>query len=138
MPAARSLDARVALRAPLPFAARAGHCGPPLPKVSLRSRRDARAARRDGALGLTLDPQLMRDLTVLISSSVAGGMLLEAVKQPVINGYFIAGSVVGPGGLKLIKARRRARPRRASLPSGPLRSAPAALRSVPLVSPAPA
>ena len=46
----------------------------------------------------------MRDLTVLISSSVAGGMLLEAVKQPVINGYFIAGSVVGPGGLKLIKA----------------------------------
>ena len=48
----------------------------------------------------------MRDLTVLISSSVAGGMLLEAVKQPVINGYFIAGSVVGPGGLKLIKARR--------------------------------
>ena len=61
---------------------------------------------RDGALGLTLDPQLMRDLTVLISSSVAGGMLLEAVKQPVINGYFIAGSVVGPGGLQLIKARR--------------------------------
>lgn len=61
---------------------------------------------RDGALGLTLDPQLMRDLTVLISSSVAGGMLLEAVKQPVINGYFIAGSVVGPGGLKLIKVRR--------------------------------
>ena len=60
---------------------------------------------RDGALGLTLDPQLMRDLTVLISSSVAGGMLLEAVKQPVINGYFIAGSVVGPGGLQLIKAR---------------------------------
>ena len=47
----------------------------------------------------------MRDLTVLISSSVAGGMLLEAVKQPVINGYFIAGSVVGPGGLQLIKAR---------------------------------
>lgn len=61
---------------------------------------------RDGALGLTLDPQLMRDLTVLISSSVAGGMLLEAVKQPVINGYFIAGSVVGPGGLQLIKACR--------------------------------
>ncbi|KAK9833979.1 hypothetical protein WJX81_000500 [Elliptochloris bilobata] len=58
---------------------------------------------KDGALGLTLDPQLMRDLTVLISSSVAGGMLLEAVKQPVINGYFIAGSVVGPGGLQLIK-----------------------------------
>lgn len=31
------------------------------------------------------------------------GMALEAVKQPVINGYFIAGSLVGPGGAGLIK-----------------------------------
>ncbi len=54
-------------------------------------------------MGLTLDPQLIRDLTVLITSSTLGGMLLEAVRQPVINGYFIAGSLVGPGGLKLIK-----------------------------------
>ncbi len=61
------------------------------------------AGRRDGAMGLTLDPQLIRDLTVLITSSTIGGMLLESLKQPVINGYFIAGSVVGPGGLKLIK-----------------------------------
>lgn len=30
-------------------------------------------------------------------------MALEAVKQPVINGYFIAGSLVGPGGAGLIK-----------------------------------
>ena len=54
-------------------------------------------------MGLTLDPQLVRDLTLLITSSGFGGMLMEAVKQPVINGYFIAGSFVGPGGLKLIK-----------------------------------
>lgn len=54
-------------------------------------------------MGLTLDPQLIRDLTVLITSSTLGGMLLEALRQPIINGYFIAGSVVGPGGLKLIK-----------------------------------
>ena len=33
----------------------------------------------------------------------AMGMVLEAVRQPVINGYLIAGSIVGPGGLKLIK-----------------------------------
>ncbi|CAL8461875.1 g1406 [Coccomyxa elongata] len=58
---------------------------------------------KDGAMGLTLDPQLIRDLTVLITSSTLGGMLLEALRQPIINGYFIAGSVVGPGGLKLIK-----------------------------------
>ena len=54
-------------------------------------------------MGLTLDPQLVRDLTVLITSSTAGGMILEALRQPVINGYFLAGSVVGPGGFKLIK-----------------------------------
>ena len=54
-------------------------------------------------MGLTLDPQLIRDLTVLITSSTLGGMLMESLKQPVINGYFIAGSVVGPGGFKLIK-----------------------------------
>ena len=54
-------------------------------------------------MGLTLDPQLIRDLTVLITSSTVGGMFMEALRQPVINGYFIAGSVVGPGGLRLVK-----------------------------------
>lgn len=34
-------------------------------------------------------------------------MALEAVKQPVINGYFIAGSLVGPGGAGLIKVTKR-------------------------------
>lgn len=58
---------------------------------------------KDSSVGLTLDPQLIRDLTVLITSSTVGGMLLEALRQPVINGFFIAGSAVGPGGLKLIK-----------------------------------
>ncbi len=33
-------------------------------------------------------------------------MALEAVKQPVINGYFIAGSLVGPGGAGLIKVTK--------------------------------
>ena len=58
---------------------------------------------RDSQMGLTLDPQLVRDLTVLITSSTAGGMVLEMLRQPVINGYFLAGSVVGPGGFKLVK-----------------------------------
>lgn len=58
---------------------------------------------KSSSLGLTLDPQLIRDLTVLITSSTVAGMALEAVKQPVINGYFIAGSLVGPGGAGLIK-----------------------------------
>lgn len=58
-------------------------------------------------MGLTLDPQLIRDLTVLITSSTVGGMIMEALRQPVINGYFIAGSVVGPGGLRLVKVGLR-------------------------------
>lgn len=61
-------------------------------------------------MGLTLDPQLIRDLTVLITSSTTGGMLLEALRQPVINGYFLAGSVVGPGGFRLVKVPRTQKP----------------------------
>lgn len=38
------------------------------------------------------------------------GMALEAVKQPVINGYFIAGSLVGPGGAGLIKVNHTLTP----------------------------
>ena len=30
--------------------------------------------------------------------------MMEAIKQPVINGYFMAGSFVGPGGLQMVKA----------------------------------
>lgn len=54
-------------------------------------------------MGLILDPQLIRDLSVLITSSTIGGLAMEFFKQPTINGFFIAGSVVGPGGLKLVK-----------------------------------
>lgn len=31
------------------------------------------------------------------------GILFESLKQPVINGYLVAGAIVGPGGLQLIK-----------------------------------
>jgi len=43
-------------------------------------------------------------------------MALEAVKQPVINGYFIAGSLVGPGGAGLIKVSSSFAPDSSSLP----------------------
>jgi Kef-type K+ transport system membrane component KefB len=57
----------------------------------------------EGSMGLTLDPQLIRDLGVLIGVCAVGGLAMEAVRQPTINGYFLAGSAVGPGGLKWIK-----------------------------------
>lgn len=54
-------------------------------------------------MSLTLDYQFVRDLTVLVCASAMGGFLMELVGQPTINGYFIAGSLIGPGGLNLVK-----------------------------------
>jgi monovalent cation:H+ antiporter-2, CPA2 family len=39
---------------------------------------------------------------VLTASSVFGA-LFEYIKQPVLNGYILAGSLVGPDGLALVK-----------------------------------
>ena len=47
-------------------------------------------------------------------------MALEALRQPVINGYFIAGSVVGPGGFKLIKVTPEPIPVKPSYAIAPL------------------
>eukprot|EP00889_Picochlorum_renovo_P001812 jgi/Picre1/28842/NNA_004239.t1 len=57
----------------------------------------------EGSLGLTLDPQLIRDMSLLIVMSAAAGQFMAAIGQPTINGYFLAGSVMGPGGLGLAK-----------------------------------
>ena len=57
----------------------------------------------EGSMGLTLDPRLIRDLGVLIAACAVLGLAMEMVRQPTINGYFVAGSLVGPGGLKWIK-----------------------------------
>ncbi|WIA16636.1 hypothetical protein OEZ85_013299 [Tetradesmus obliquus] len=58
---------------------------------------------KEGVATLTLDPQLIQDLTFLFASAAVMGMLFEGIKQPVINGYLVAGAIVGPGGLQLIK-----------------------------------
>lgn len=57
----------------------------------------------EGSLGLTIDPQLIRDMSLLIVVSAAAGLLMAAIGQPTINGYFLAGSFIGPGGLGLTK-----------------------------------
>jgi Kef-type K+ transport system membrane component KefB len=51
-----------------------------------------------GAMGITLDPQLIRDLGTLIACCALAAVASEAAGQPAINGYFIAGSLLGPGG----------------------------------------
>mmetsp|Transcript_10713 Transcript_10713/g.29780 ORF Transcript_10713/g.29780 Transcript_10713/m.29780 type:complete len:605 (+) Transcript_10713:68-1882(+) len=57
----------------------------------------------EGSMGLTLDPQLIRDMSLLIITSALAGQLMAALGQPTINGYFMAGSLLGQGGFGLAK-----------------------------------
>lgn len=52
---------------------------------------------------LMLDPLLIQDLTFMLIAASLLGMLFESCKQPVINGYLVAGALVGPNGFGLIK-----------------------------------
>eukprot|EP00210_Caulerpa_lentillifera_P001243 g1199.t1 len=52
---------------------------------------------------VTLDPVFIQDLTILYTSAAIMGLIFECFGQPVINGYFVAGSIVGTGGFMLIK-----------------------------------
>ena len=49
------------------------------------------------------DFRLIIDLVSVLAAAAAGGLLAALLKQPVLLGYLIAGVVVGPTGLGLIK-----------------------------------
>ncbi|KAL1319215.1 hypothetical protein AAHE18_15G262400 [Arachis hypogaea] len=51
---------------------------------------------------LQVDLRLISDLVVLIVSAAIGGIIFSCLGQPVIVGYLLAGSLIGPGGLKFI------------------------------------
>jgi len=51
---------------------------------------------------LQLDLRLIKDLVVIIVSATGGGIIFSCLGQPVIVGYLLAGSLVGPGGLNFI------------------------------------
>ncbi|KAG1346659.1 putative K(+) efflux antiporter 4 [Cocos nucifera] len=51
---------------------------------------------------LQLDLRLISDLVVVIVSATCGGIAFACLGQPVITGYLLAGSVIGPGGLKFV------------------------------------
>jgi hypothetical protein len=57
---------------------------------------------KNGAMELQQDLQFIADIVVMIVASAAGGLLFAAMGQPVITGYLLAGSLVGPGGFGLI------------------------------------
>ncbi|KAF2311794.1 hypothetical protein GH714_026754 [Hevea brasiliensis] len=46
--------------------------------------------------------KLISDLVVVIVSAAIGGIVFSCLGQPVIVGYLLAGSIIGPGGLKFI------------------------------------
>ena len=49
------------------------------------------------------DFRLILDLVTVLAAAAAGGLLAALLKQPVLLGYLIAGIIVGPTGLGLIK-----------------------------------
>ncbi|KAJ7975593.1 K(+) efflux antiporter [Quillaja saponaria] len=51
---------------------------------------------------LQVDLRLISDLVVAIVSAAIGGIIFSCLGQPVIVGYLLAGSLIGPGGLKFI------------------------------------
>ncbi|KAK4388756.1 K(+) efflux antiporter 4 [Sesamum angolense] len=51
---------------------------------------------------LQLDLRLISDLVVVIVSATGGGIAFACAGQPVLTGYLLAGSIVGPGGLNVI------------------------------------
>ncbi|KAI3471074.1 hypothetical protein Pfo_027737 [Paulownia fortunei] len=50
----------------------------------------------------TKEAKLISDLVVVIVSAATGGIIFSCLGQPVIVGYLLAGSIIGPGGLKFI------------------------------------
>ncbi|KAF2285151.1 hypothetical protein GH714_038848 [Hevea brasiliensis] len=51
---------------------------------------------------LQLDLRLISDLVVVIVSATCGGIAFACTGQPVITGYLLAGSIIGPGGLSFV------------------------------------
>jgi hypothetical protein len=46
--------------------------------------------------------RLISDLVVVIVSATCGGIAFACAGQPVITGYLLAGSIIGPGGLSFV------------------------------------
>ncbi|XP_017983656.1 PREDICTED: K(+) efflux antiporter 6 isoform X2 [Theobroma cacao] len=51
---------------------------------------------------LQLDLRLISDLVVVIVSATCGGIAFACAGQPVITGYLLAGSLIGPGGFSFV------------------------------------
>ena len=63
----------------------------------------SRAAACNGLIVHSKVHTCAQDLTIVLTASSIFGAFFEAIKQPVLNGYILAGSLVGPDGLALVK-----------------------------------
>ncbi|KAG0594458.1 hypothetical protein M758_UG079300 [Ceratodon purpureus] len=57
---------------------------------------------REASMVLQQDVRFISDLVIVIVSAAGGGILFACLGQPVITGYLLAGSFIGPGGLDLV------------------------------------
>jgi hypothetical protein len=57
---------------------------------------------KSGTMELQQDLRLISDLVIVFVASAVGAMIFTLIGQPLITGYLIAGSFVGPGGLGLV------------------------------------
>ena len=57
---------------------------------------------KSGTMELQQDLRLISDLVIILVASAAGAMVFTLMGQPLITGYLIAGSLVGPGGFGLV------------------------------------
>ena len=57
---------------------------------------------KSGTMELQQDLRLISDLVIILVSAAIGALLFTLLGQPLITGYLIAGSMVGPGGLGLV------------------------------------
>uniref|UniRef100_A0A7I4E1K1 Cation/H+ exchanger transmembrane domain-containing protein n=1 Tax=Physcomitrium patens TaxID=3218 RepID=A0A7I4E1K1_PHYPA len=57
---------------------------------------------RESSMVLQQDVRFISDLVIVIVSAAGGGILFACLGQPVITGYLLAGSAIGPGGLDLV------------------------------------
>lgn len=55
-----------------------------------------------GTMELQQDLRLINDLVIMLCSAALGGSTFALLRQPLITGYLVAGSLVGPGGLGMI------------------------------------
>jgi hypothetical protein len=57
---------------------------------------------KSGTMELQQDLRLISDLVIILVSAAVGALAFTLMGQPIITGYLIAGSFVGPGGMGLV------------------------------------